>query len=226
MRMLLKLCIVSVVCVLFMTAIPFAGAVEHYGAKDIVSTEDAVHTLTAIDSEITVMVAAESLSVGDLEVIHEKSYTLEAAIDKLIKDKTYAQEAMDAVDEAVQAIHFGSEKHEEATVRTWSPKLTATIAALTADPVAHKTRVHYHIIIKDHKFVPDTFEIPAGQKIKLIVENQDPTPEEFESHDFHREKIILGNSKAVILIGPLKPGEYKFFGEFNEATAQGKVIVK
>lgn len=84
----------------------------------------------------------------------------------------------------------------------------------------------YEVSIKDHLFHPDSIEIPAGTKVKLLVKNQDATPEEFESHDLNREKIISGNSEATIYIGPLDPGEYGFFGEFNEATAQGKIIVK
>jgi hypothetical protein len=28
-----------------------------------------------------------------------------------------------------------------------------------------------------------------------------------------------------VFIGPLKPGVYPFFGEFNLSTAQGKIIV-
>ena len=84
----------------------------------------------------------------------------------------------------------------------------------------------YEVSIKDHRFVPDTIEIPAGTKVKLLVKNLDPTPEEFESHELNREKIISGNSEAKIFLGPLDPGEYGFFGEFNEATAQGKIIVK
>jgi hypothetical protein len=68
--------------------------------------------------------------------------------------------------------------------------------------------------------------VPAGQKVKLVIQNQDPTPEEFESHTMHREKIIAGNSTGIVIIGPLQPGSYDFVGEFNEATAKGKVIVK
>ena len=82
------------------------------------------------------------------------------------------------------------------------------------------------VVIKDHKFSPDVVEVPAGEKVKLVIMNEDPTPEEFESHELNREKIIRGNSKGIVLIGPLKAGEYPFFGEFNEATAQGKVVVK
>lgn len=84
----------------------------------------------------------------------------------------------------------------------------------------------YTIVIKDHKFEPDRVEIPAGTKVKLLVKNQDPTPAEFESDDFKREKVLPGNSEAKISVGPLKAGEYKFFDEFNEKTAQGLLIVK
>ena len=82
------------------------------------------------------------------------------------------------------------------------------------------------IVIKDHLFFPAIVEIPAGEKVKLRIINQDPTPEEFESYELNREKVIMGSSKAVIFIGPLKPGEYPYFGELNPKTAQGKVIAE
>ncbi len=84
----------------------------------------------------------------------------------------------------------------------------------------------FHIVIKDHKFNPARVVVPANTKVRLVIDNQDPTPEEFESHDMHREKIIAGNKTAKIKIGPLKPGEYSFFGEFNEDTAQGVVVAE
>ncbi|MBI1425456.1 MAG: cupredoxin domain-containing protein [Gammaproteobacteria bacterium] len=84
----------------------------------------------------------------------------------------------------------------------------------------------YTLIIKDHKFEPAEISIPANTKVKLVVKNMDPTPEEFESHKLHREKVIKGNSQAVIYIGPLSPGTYPFFGEFHEDTAKGQIIVK
>lgn len=84
----------------------------------------------------------------------------------------------------------------------------------------------YVITIKDHKFSPAELVIPADQKVKITVKNNDPTPEEFESHELNREKIISGNSEAKIFIGPLKPGTYKYFGEFNQSTAQGSITAK
>jgi hypothetical protein len=84
----------------------------------------------------------------------------------------------------------------------------------------------FEIAIKDHKFVPTTLEVPANTKVKLVVKNQDPTPEEFESYQLNREKVIAGNSQGIVFIGPLEPGTYPFFGDFNQATAQGKIIAK
>jgi len=83
-----------------------------------------------------------------------------------------------------------------------------------------------NIEIRNHLFFPDEIRIPADTKVKLIIINQDPTAEEFESYELNREKVIAGNTQAVIFIGPLAPGEYPFFGEFFPKTAQGKVIVE
>jgi plastocyanin len=92
-------------------------------------------------------------------------------------------------------------------------------AAFSADPT-------FEIAIRDHKFVPNEITVPAGQKVKLIVKNEDATPEEFDSKRLNREKVIPGRSQATIYIGPLKQGEYPFVGEFNESTATGKIVVK
>lgn len=81
----------------------------------------------------------------------------------------------------------------------------------------------FTIEIRDHLFFPSTLAVPANTKVKLIVLNKDPTPEEFESYELNREKVIMGGAKAVIFIGPLKPGDYPFFGEFNPKTAQGVI---
>ncbi|MBS0512453.1 MAG: cupredoxin domain-containing protein [Proteobacteria bacterium] len=82
------------------------------------------------------------------------------------------------------------------------------------------------LTIKDHRFQPEEVRVPAGQKVKLVIQNQDGTPEEFESHELNREKVIPGGATANVFIGPLQPGKYPFFGEFNEKTARGVVIAE
>jgi len=93
-------------------------------------------------------------------------------------------------------------------------------ANLAAEPM------EYALEISNHRFNPNVLRVPAGKKFKLIIKNLDATPEEFESYELNREKIVAGNSKITIFIGPLKPGAYKFFGEFNASTAQGEIIAK
>ena len=105
-------------------------------------------------------------------------------------------------------------------------RIIAALLASLSFSVAAAEVPQFEIVIKDHRFTPSEITIPANTKVKLLVKNQDGTPEEFESHSLKREKIIAGNSEAVILIGPLPPGEHTFVGEFNEATAIGKLIVK
>ena len=83
----------------------------------------------------------------------------------------------------------------------------------------------FEIIIKYHLIYPDELVIPANTKVKLLVKNQDATPEEFESYELNREKVIPGKTQAIIFVGPLPPGVYPFFGEFFPKTAQGKIIV-
>ncbi len=84
----------------------------------------------------------------------------------------------------------------------------------------------FEITIRGHLFYPAEVRVPAGEKVKLMIINADATPEEFESYELNREKVILGNSRAVIFIGPLEPGKYPFFGEFNMSTALGTVIAE
>jgi Cupredoxin-like domain len=84
----------------------------------------------------------------------------------------------------------------------------------------------FALAIEGHRFTPARIEVPAGQKVKLVVDNKDATPEEFESSALKVEKVIPGRTRATIFIGPLKPGEYPFAGEFNEKTATGVVVAK
>jgi hypothetical protein len=38
--------------------------------------------------------------------------------------------------------------------------------------------------------------------------------------------VLAPGAKSFVVIAPLKPGSYSFFGEFNPDTAQGRIIAK
>lgn len=229
---LLRFCLL---CLLFCPdAARSEERIHHYEGKTITSPEQAVKTLNDENTAIKkILEENEVLSDSNLEIIHEISYTLENAIDYLKENKHADQPVMNAIDESIQAVHSSSENHNEEQTRAWQMKLELAIASLTnpaaqdktkKDPATDKNEIT--LKIKNHLFSPASLTIPAGKKIKLIVINEDPTPEEFESYELNREKIIPGGGKAIIFIGPLEPGTYPFFGEFNMDTAKGEIIAE
>jgi len=82
------------------------------------------------------------------------------------------------------------------------------------------------LVIREHRFEPAELHVPAGKKIKIVIDNQDSTAEEFESHELNREKVIPAKSKVPVYVGPLAPGRYPFVGEFNAQTAKGVLVAQ
>ncbi len=108
--------------------------------------------------------------------------------------------------------------------RAWA--IAIALGTLSAGSAAHAEERELLLTIRDHKFEPAELKAPKGERVKLIVHNVDGTPEEFESHALNREKVVPAGSKTVIYIGPLAAGRYPFFGEYNQSTAQGVVVVE
>ena len=102
----------------------------------------------------------------------------------------------------------------------------ALLGTLGYQPAFAQEAKSYTLTIKNHQFEPGELQVPAGQKLKLIVDNQDPTPEEFESHALKLEKVVPGKRQATLNIGPLQPGSYDFVGEFHEKTAKGRLVAQ
>src|SRR4051812_7675466 len=101
--------------------------------------------------------------------------------------------------------------------------LTLSAASFPARAQDEKS---YTLTIKDHKFEPAQLEVPANTKVKLVIKNLDPTPEEFEMTSPKREKVVKGGQEGTVYVGPFKSGTYEFFGDFNPKTARGQIVVK
>jgi hypothetical protein len=90
------------------------------------------------------------------------------------------------------------------------------------------TEPEYVIKILHHQFVPAELHIPKGIKIRIVLDNQDDTAEEFDSHSLNREKHVPPQSQATIFIGPLAPGRYIYESESEVAggAALGVIVVE
>ena len=83
---------------------------------------------------------------------------------------------------------------------------------------------NFVIELKNNTFIPAVLHIPARKKVKIKIINLDNEPEEFDSFDLNREKVLFPQKPATIYIGPLAPGEYYYFGEFHPNVAKGKIV--
>src|SRR5205814_4964816 len=105
--------------------------------------------------------------------------------------------------------------------------LSLLIAALALPAAGGDARAQeITVTIKDHRFEPTELRVPANKRVSIYVVNEDATPEEFESVSMKVEKIIPGKSKGLVRVGPLAPGRYDFFGDFNPETAKGVLIAE
>lgn len=84
----------------------------------------------------------------------------------------------------------------------------------------------YKLTAKDGRFYPDTIKVPARTRFKIVITNEGPGPEEFESIKLRKETVLAQGVTRSVVFAPLKPGTYKFFGEFHPDTAQGRIIVE
>jgi len=111
------------------------------------------------------------------------------------------------------------------TSRTLSNLIVVCALGLGAG-AASAQEAEAQLVIRSHKFEPAEITVPAGRKVKLVIDNQDATAEEFESYELNREKVVPPKGKITLFVGPLKPGRYPFFGDFHKDTAQGVLIAK
>jgi hypothetical protein len=111
-------------------------------------------------------------------------------------------------------------------VRQMGVGCLALVIFLAGAGLAWAEDPQFTLVIKEHRFAPAELQIPAGVKVKLMIKNEDSTPEEFESRELHREKVVPPGQQILVIVGPLDAGTYPFFGDFHHETAQGKLIAK
>lgn len=84
----------------------------------------------------------------------------------------------------------------------------------------------FTLVMRAGRFLPESIEVPANTKFRLLLKNEGPGAEEFESIELRKEKVLAPGASSFLIFQPLKPGTYKFFGEFHPETAQGRFIAK
>ena len=104
-------------------------------------------------------------------------------------------------------------------------RLMSLLMLLTAAPLHAETQV-VQLTMRDGRFHPETLTVTAGVRVKIELYNAGPDAEEFESLPLRKEKVLAPGARSFVVIAPLQPGTYPFFGDFHPATAQGRLIAR
>ncbi|MCB1680609.1 MAG: cupredoxin domain-containing protein [Alphaproteobacteria bacterium] len=92
-------------------------------------------------------------------------------------------------------------------------------------PVLAEDGTTYTIEMKEGSFSPPVLEVPAHEKIHLVVKNSETVQTEFESYRLNREVKIKSGESTDVYIGPLEPGEYPIFDD-NNPDAKGSIVAQ
>lgn len=83
-----------------------------------------------------------------------------------------------------------------------------------------------NLLMKDGRLFPETLEVPANTKFRLQIRNDGPGAAEFESLELRKESVLAPGVTRTLVFHPMKPGTYRFFDDFHQETAQGRIVAK
>ncbi len=79
---------------------------------------------------------------------------------------------------------------------------------------------------ENHRFVPVSLNIPAGQPLTLKVTNASQETIEFESFKLNREVAMTPGETITVHLPALSPGSYDFYDDFHQDVPQGAIVAK
>lgn len=99
--------------VLSLSAMSWAGdkqRIDHFKPKASETLQQAVENLSEYNTELANILAKDELSAQDLHNVHQLSYTLEVALEKIHTD-------LAEVAQVLEEVHVASEQSDAATVK-------------------------------------------------------------------------------------------------------------
>jgi Cupredoxin-like domain len=103
----------------------------------------------------------------------------------------------------------------------------AALCSALVPGVAHAEDLPtFKLEFADGKVAPVRLEVPAGKRFKVTIFNKGNSAVEFESVQLRKEKVLAPGADSFVVVSGLEPGEYKFFDDFHQSTAQGLIVAK
>jgi len=108
----------------------------------------------------------------------------------------------------------------------------ALMLALVAVPmlaiaaVADADHSALEIRFQNHRFAPQTLNVPAGQALVIKVVNASNETIEFESFKLNREVAMTPGETITVRLPALDPGSYDFYDDFHQDVPEGSIVAK
>src|SRR5690606_23749203 len=97
---------------------------DHYKGEPSATLEQALANLSSHNTQLAAILAKDELGPEDTAKIHELTYTLENALERISDD-------VEALQETLELVHVASERYEVEAVRTQGRKYLDTAAKLS-----------------------------------------------------------------------------------------------
>jgi hypothetical protein len=78
----------------------------------------------------------------------------------------------------------------------------------------------------DFRLSPSSLIVPANSSFRLVLRNDSTEGERFGSDDLNIEQGVAPGQSLEITLGPLKAGEYGFFGFLHRNTAKAEILAR
>ena len=104
--------------------------------------------------------------------------------------------------------------------------LTACLALTPSAVRAADPPGEVALAIENNRFQPEEVKVKAGAPFVLVITNKDKGPEELDMLSPRIEKVIPAGKTVRLKMPALKPGSYRFVGEYHEKTAKGRIIAE
>ncbi|MBB2484055.1 cupredoxin domain-containing protein [Mitsuaria sp. WAJ17] len=82
------------------------------------------------------------------------------------------------------------------------------------------------LVLQNGRISPAQLELPAGQRLKLRLQNKGPGPIEFENLDLRIEKVLAEGGESFVVLAPMRPGRYRFVDEFHPDTGVFDLVIR
>lgn len=121
MRPLLSLALTALIAV---PAFADDDRIEHYQGEPSHTLEEALGNLGEYSARLQAVLAKDALEGDDFHTIHQLTYTLENALERL-------EEELDAMEDDLETIHVASERGEVEKIRKAAPEYFRRANALS-----------------------------------------------------------------------------------------------